>query len=490
MKKKNLKEINSIPDVSLFSISQLLQGLQGREWSRFVGTYISETYSEYKNNFLHWFVSYPLWQKFGQAVFEKIKKEESFFRFIRRKHIFTGRVVEKACDTILLSDEKKWSDARLLQTMKSLAIKFNAMNVWGIGVVAMDFENNYLTAWLERKITTALKKRTHIRITPQKAFTILTVQPKLTFSQREEMDLLRLASKKVITQHDLRKHHFHYCWVKYGYIGPEVSLTEYQNALSRLRSKGNLRHVILKLEQERKKNIILRDHLSGELRLNPEVRYLLQVSRTFMYLQLNRKELMYKTYYTFDRLLSEVGSRFGYTRQQLHNCLPKEIWNLSAHRGISKEQIRKRERLFIHRYCNGRNYLYFGSAARKLLHDIMHQEKNSMHAVDFVQGMAAYLGNVRGTVKIINTVQEIKKIKRGEILVSIATTTNILPAMRHAAAFVTDKGGITCHAAIVAREMKKPCIIGTRYATKVFKDGDRVEVDATHGIVRRLNSKS
>ena len=58
--------------------------------------------------------------------------------------------------------------------------------------------------------------------------------------------------------------------------------------------------------------------------------------------------------------------------------------------------------------------------------------------------------------------------------------------MEKAAAFVTDEGGITCHAAIVSREMNKPCIIGTKAATKLLKDGDRVAVDADAGIVRIL----
>ena len=56
--------------------------------------------------------------------------------------------------------------------------------------------------------------------------------------------------------------------------------------------------------------------------------------------------------------------------------------------------------------------------------------------------------------------------------------------MKRAIAFVTDEGGITCHAAIIAREMKKPCIIGTKVATKILKDGDMVEVDANKGTVK------
>ena len=74
-------------------------------------------------------------------------------------------------------------------------------------------------------------------------------------------------------------------------------------------------------------------------------------------------------------------------------------------------------------------------------------------------------------------------VSEGDILVSPMTTPNFLPAMKKAAAFVTDEGGIMCHAAIVAREMKKPCVIGTKFATQIFKDGDMVEVDANTGII-------
>ncbi len=58
--------------------------------------------------------------------------------------------------------------------------------------------------------------------------------------------------------------------------------------------------------------------------------------------------------------------------------------------------------------------------------------------------------------------------------------------MQKAAAFVTNEGGIVSHASIVARELKKPCIVGTKNATQVLKDGDHVEVDATRGIVRKF----
>lgn len=103
-----------------------------------------------------------------------------------------------------------------------------------------------------------------------------------------------------------------------------------------------------------------------------------------------------------------------------------------------------------------------------------------------VQGVCAQVGVAQGTVKLVKGVHELGKVKHGDILVTQMTFPSYIAAMHRAAAFVTDEGGLTCHAAIVAREMKKPCVIATKIATHTFKDGDRVEVDATKGIVRKL----
>jgi phosphohistidine swiveling domain-containing protein len=106
---------------------------------------------------------------------------------------------------------------------------------------------------------------------------------------------------------------------------------------------------------------------------------------------------------------------------------------------------------------------------------------------ELVRGTIAQKGLVRGKVKLLMKRSEIDKVEAGDIIVTYMTVPDYVPAMKLAAAFVTDEGGITCHAAIISRELKKPCIIGTKIATKVFKDGDMVEVDANKGIVKKLN---
>lgn len=101
-----------------------------------------------------------------------------------------------------------------------------------------------------------------------------------------------------------------------------------------------------------------------------------------------------------------------------------------------------------------------------------------------IKGQIAQKGKVSGIAKIILSAEDLGKVEDGDVLVSNFTRPEYMAAINKAVAIVTNDGGITCHAAIVSRELKKPCIIATKVATKLLKDGDLVEVDADKGIVR------
>jgi len=103
-----------------------------------------------------------------------------------------------------------------------------------------------------------------------------------------------------------------------------------------------------------------------------------------------------------------------------------------------------------------------------------------------IEGRVAMQGMVIGKVKKIFTEKDVEKVNVGDIIVAPMTTPDHVIAMEKAAAFVTDEGGITCHAAIIAREFKKPCIVGTENATKILNDNDLVLVDAYRGIVEKI----
>ena len=103
-----------------------------------------------------------------------------------------------------------------------------------------------------------------------------------------------------------------------------------------------------------------------------------------------------------------------------------------------------------------------------------------------IKGRSASLGLVKGRVRLVMGYKNLSSFKEGEVLVSPMTMPDFAPAMEKACAFVTDEGGMTCHAAILAREFGKPCITGTTIATQVLNNGDLVEVDANKGEIKIL----
>ena len=107
-----------------------------------------------------------------------------------------------------------------------------------------------------------------------------------------------------------------------------------------------------------------------------------------------------------------------------------------------------------------------------------------------VRGLNASPGNASGPVVIVEDFNKLEMVKEGDILVASMTNPDMVPAMRRAAAVVTDEGGRTCHAAIVSRELGIPCIVGCGDATKILENNQIVTVDSTRGVVFEGKVKS
>jgi len=113
----------------------------------------------------------------------------------------------------------------------------------------------------------------------------------------------------------------------------------------------------------------------------------------------------------------------------------------------------------------------------------MTTSKQPEELVTLVRGLPASPGINSGKVRNIKDITEIDRVQDGDILVTVMTNPDMVPAMRRAAAVVTDEGGRTCHAAIVSRELGIPCIVGAKNASEILKEGLEVTVDATRGVV-------
>ena len=174
--------------------------------------------------------------------------------------------------------------------------------------------------------------------------------------------------------------------------------------------------------------------------------------------------------------MKELAKRLHISLTDLPHVLPDEL-----HDRDMKKKIEMRKHGYIAHLSQGFLTIHSGKGI-----DAEFLQSSSRQGVIFVRGIIGNSGKSKGIVQKIIMKKDVSLFKKGRILVASTTNPEHFPAMQKAIAFVTDEGGITSHAAIVAREMKKPCIVGTKIATKVFQDGDVIEVDAEKGIVKKL----
>jgi phosphoenolpyruvate synthase/pyruvate phosphate dikinase len=153
---------------------------------------------------------------------------------------------------------------------------------------------------------------------------------------------------------------------------------------------------------------------------------------------------------------------------------------------VAQEVLRKRREGIVVIHQQGTYQILDGEEAGSLRDELEERAQGSNEGVTDIIGHVASQGYARGIARIVMDQNDFHKFKEGEILVTGMTRPEFVPVMKKAAAIVTNEGGITCHASIVSRELGKPCIIGTKNATILIKDGDLIEVRANHGTVRIL----
>lgn len=187
----------------------------------------------------------------------------------------------------------------------------------------------------------------------------------------------------------------------------------------------------------------------------------------------------------FKPFIREVSARFG--RQDMEWLSYEEILKIIDGKTVSPSN---RDKMFWVIAKKSGWKLIDGEKALKIKNRFENYFFNR-RVIEF-KGVVANKGYCRGKVKIIRVIfsdninKEMKKMEKGDILVAPTTGPETMTACRLAGAIVTDEGGITSHAAIVSRELRIPCIIAVKTATKILKDGDLVEVNTDKGVVKIL----
>jgi pyruvate,water dikinase len=204
-----------------------------------------------------------------------------------------------------------------------------------------------------------------------------------------------------------------------------------------------------------------------------------------MLLQDVKKEFSTKSHVWLQtKLLPEISKRINIETRLLRNLTEEEFSSLLLKNAkIDPVLLKKREEYSVLIAEEGRFSVLLDEEAKN--YDLKFSV--SFSDLDIVKGNIASLGKAKGKARVILNKNDIDKVQEGDILIATMTTPDYVPAMKKAVGIVTDEGGVTCHAAIISRELGIPCIIATGIATKVFKDGEEIEVDAVHGIVKKIN---
>jgi phosphoenolpyruvate synthase/pyruvate phosphate dikinase len=221
--------------------------------------------------------------------------------------------------------------------------------------------------------------------------------------------------------------------------------------------------------------------------LNKKEIELFRLVRELVYIKDMRDEYRRKGVYSILPLFEIIAKNLGVTREELAYFTSKEIIDaLNRSVKLKKSIALSRQKGFLI-YAN-KNKIEVTSDVLEIRKFVKKNVETNKATTNEIKGTIASKGQGKGKVKIVFGIKDLNKVKRGDVMVAITTHPDFVPAMHRAVAIVTDEGGLTSHAAIVSREMGVPCIVGTKTATKILKDGDLVMVDANNGTVKVIKN--
>ena len=330
---------------------------------------------------------------------------------------------------------------------------------------------------------------------------LLTATTKESYTLRQMRELLEIAEKYGIRKGNFKRkvkeprilsaiaaHAKRYHWMHNGYLTTYVLGSGFfQNELMQLLMEKTPEAHLKGLGRGRREFLDMKETAARDLHLTSRESKIFQLIDFFGYQQDYMKGFILKAVRVLDCLLAEIGRRRGIPLLDMKYSIPNEIGLIMAGKlGRKTLSPRMRNCLLSWREGAKKCELRAGSMAiseeRKL-----GLETESGEGLLEIQGISANPGRVQGVAFVTMKASKAnRELEGGEILVTSMTSPDFAPAIRRAAAIVTNEGGITCHAAIISREFGIPCVVATKFATKAIKSGEIVEVDGNHGFVRIL----
>lgn len=337
-----------------------------------------------------------------------------------------------------------------------------------VGVIFSRLLTPLKTTYVRREAEAVLRLLARWQSQPQSWRRFKTASSMIDLSASERRQLQSLSNR--------------FGWLQYYYDG-QAAGPDYYFELLKNKVGDKAEKMLSASQKERDRLKVWQKKIENSL--TPLARHNIRILREFSFIKELRKEMqIYYLNYAMGFWFAELGRRLFCSQTQAKYLAPEEIRGfLRSGRYPRVEELAERYHFSAFVTIKGKSRVLVGKEAKDMLR-LMQKPRLVKIDRNILTGQVSFPGRVRGAVKIVNAVADIEKFNQGDILVSFSTNPSLVPAMNRAGAIITDAGGVTCHAAIVSREMKTPCIIGTKIATRILKDGDIVEVDAGKGIVK------
>jgi phosphohistidine swiveling domain-containing protein len=443
----------------------------------------------------------------GKAAFAKFKNSAEYCARLEENHREGIRRMTAVAEKALDAAARRCSNEEAAELVREFHAAFDYASMWGVVISTMEYGDNLLSSYLLDYL-----KRIAPNRNPNELLEALTFCEEKTFIQQERAELLALLEefkaqnaagvfqkpaaeglpslKKRFPAlaRKLAAHARKWTWIAYSYTGPALDEAYFLAALKDAFAVGDSSE---KIEFKKRGALKKRGAVEKELAphaLDEEHSRLVRVARIQPFLKAKRNEAMYYCDYAFDVLLAAFSKQAGVGVHELRFLLPDELAKALRAGEADKELIDliKRRTKGVALVWEDGEFVDFrdGAAALEYKKTLVYP---SAAAGGELKGICASAGKARGRVSIILSLNDFAKFRDGDVLVSVGTNPSMVPLMKRAAAIVTDVGGLTCHAAIVSRELGVPCVVATKAATKTLRDGDAVEVDATNGGVRKIS---
>jgi phosphoenolpyruvate synthase/pyruvate phosphate dikinase len=348
---------------------------------------------------------------------------------------------------------------------------------------------------LQNDLETYLIKHVKDKKELLKVIESITSPVEISANVEQQLDFIKICreceKKKAITpgiKKDLVKHIEDYGWVAMD-SGHGEALT-YENLKKELKKQTTTQLAIKEAEirNDLRRQMQRREDYLKKLKLPARVKGIADYLSQSTFVRTYRRYATSRIAWYSQKFYEEIAKRLDLTMEELVYLTPNEVY-AALEEQTSVERLRSLSRQnwkysigFLDE--KGKMNFWVGEKARKFASKQSTDEETA--SGDILHGRPVYLGKATGTAKVVMDSSELGKVEDGDILVAMQTPPDYIVVLKKAAGAVVDEGGVTSHASILCRECKVPAIIGTRVATKTYKDGDILTLDSTLGVVERI----